>query len=86
MAFVIKTCKLIPSLSSFWKQNNFLQLETVLGSRSVDQIRTNVRKKFARPSERKRISKWSYEKRLSTPGGRAVLMRRILKGRFVLSH
>ncbi|PRD28548.1 UNVERIFIED_CONTAM: mRpL34 [Trichonephila clavipes] len=73
-------------LSSFWKPNSLLQLETVLGSRCIDQIRTNVRRHWPRPSERKRIRRSGYEKRLSTPGGRAILMRRILKGRFVLSH
>ncbi|GFR08285.1 hypothetical protein TNCT_441801 [Trichonephila clavata] len=86
MALITKTWKLIPSLSSFWKPNNLLQLETVLGSRCIDQIRTNVRRHWPRPSERKRIRRSGYEKRLSTPGGRAILMRRILKGRFVLSH
>ncbi|GBM65264.1 hypothetical protein AVEN_46105-1 [Araneus ventricosus] len=86
MAFSVRSWNLVSSLSSMWKPTSFLQLETVLGGRNVEQIRTNVRKHFPRPSERKRVKTHGWEKRLSTPGGRAVLMRRILKGRFVLSH
>ena len=45
-----------------------------------------VRIFFPRPSEIKRIKKHGWKHRLSTPSGRSVLMRRILKGRHVLSH
>ncbi|XP_065167559.1 large ribosomal subunit protein bL34m [Atheta coriaria] len=49
-------------------------------------IRTVIRCHFPRPSERKRIKRHGYKKRMSTPEGRRILMRKILKGCFVLSH
>lgn len=45
-----------------------------------------VRNHFPRPSEKKRIGRHGYKARLSTPGGRKILMRRILKGRHILTH
>ncbi|GJQ80662.1 hypothetical protein Trydic_g9246 [Trypoxylus dichotomus] len=48
--------------------------------------RNIIRCHFPRPSERKRIKKHGYWKRMSTETGRRVIMRRILKGRHVLSH
>ncbi|CAB0015940.1 unnamed protein product [Nesidiocoris tenuis] len=41
---------------------------------------------FPRARELRRVNKHSWDVRMSTPGGRRVLMNRILKGRFVLSH
>lgn len=49
-------------------------------------VRTNVRCHFPRPNERMRIKKHGYKKRLTTTGGLRVLMRRILRGRHVISH
>ncbi|XP_012280612.1 39S ribosomal protein L34, mitochondrial [Orussus abietinus] len=49
-------------------------------------VRTIVRRHFPRPSETKRIKVHGWLKRMSTPNGRKILMRRILKGRHVLSH
>ncbi|CAD7077585.1 unnamed protein product [Hermetia illucens] len=49
-------------------------------------MRTKIRCYFPRPNEVKRIRVHGWEKRMSTPAGRRVLMRRILKGRHVLSH
>jgi len=46
----------------------------------------NVRNHFPRPNEKKRIVRHGWLARLATKGGRAILMRRILKGRHVLSH
>ncbi|XP_069946570.1 large ribosomal subunit protein bL34m [Cherax quadricarinatus] len=48
--------------------------------------RTNVRNHFPRPNERKRILRHGWKQRMSTAAGRRVLMRRILKGRHILSH
>lgn len=45
-----------------------------------------VRHFFPRPSEVKRIKKHGWKQRLSTPAARQILMRRILKGRHVLTH
>ncbi|KAH7636982.1 hypothetical protein DERF_009238 [Dermatophagoides farinae] len=50
------------------------------------QVRENVRWYFERCSEVKRIRKHGWKKRISTPSGRQIIMRRILKGRHVLSH
>ncbi|KAJ9599266.1 hypothetical protein L9F63_010268 [Diploptera punctata] len=49
-------------------------------------VRTNVRCHLPRPSERKRIKKHGWKKLMSTPSGRKTIMRRILKGRHVVSH
>lgn len=69
-----------PSLMSF--------ASTLTAARSVlyEQVRGNVRWYFEKCSEVKRIRKYGYKKRISTPSGRQVIMRRILKGRHVLSH
>nr|XP_027194080.1 39S ribosomal protein L34, mitochondrial-like [Dermatophagoides pteronyssinus] len=50
------------------------------------QVRENVRWYFERCSEVKRIRKHGWKKRISTPSGRQIIMRRILKDRHVLSH
>lgn len=49
-------------------------------------IRTNVRNKFPVARENKRVKIHGYETRMKTREGRIILMRRILKGRHVLSH
>lgn len=49
-------------------------------------MRTNIRNNWPRPREGKRIKVHGWLKRMSTVSGRRVLMRRILKGRHVLSH
>lgn len=51
-----------------------------------EQVRGNVRWYFEKCSEVKRIRKYGWKKRLSTPGGRMIIMRRILKGRHILTH
>lgn len=53
---------------------------------SLNSARTKVRIYFPRPNEVKRVTKFGWFARMKTPGGRAVLMRRILRGRHVLSH
>uniref|UniRef100_A0A4D5RBE1 Large ribosomal subunit protein bL34m n=1 Tax=Ixodes scapularis TaxID=6945 RepID=A0A4D5RBE1_IXOSC len=50
------------------------------------QVRGLMRHFFPRPSEHRRIHRHGLKKRLSTPGGKRVLFRRILKGRHVLAH
>ncbi|XP_045501012.1 39S ribosomal protein L34, mitochondrial [Colias croceus] len=52
----------------------------------LTSIRTKVRCYFPRPNEVRRVRRHGWEQRLSTPTGRRVIMRRILKGRFVLTH
>lgn len=68
------------------KLNTSNEMRLVPFTSMKEQVRTNIRKHFYRPSERLRVKKHGYETRLKTPSGRAILMRRILKGRFVLSH
>ncbi|KAJ6636304.1 39S ribosomal protein L34, mitochondrial [Pseudolycoriella hygida] len=53
---------------------------------SLMPIRTNIRNNFPRAKETKRITVHGWKTRMSTPSGRRILMRRILKGRHVLSH
>lgn len=49
-------------------------------------LKTKVRCHFPKPREVKRIKVHGWNARMSTPGGRRVLMRRILKGCYTLSH
>lgn len=67
----------LPSLTSGPKVGGLL---------SVISTRTNIRNHFPRAKESKRIRVHGWNKRMSTSEGRRVLMRRILKGRHVLSH
>ncbi|XP_026749859.1 39S ribosomal protein L34, mitochondrial [Galleria mellonella] len=53
---------------------------------SVTAIRTKVRCYFPRPNEVKRVRRHGWQTRISTPNGRRVIMRRLLKGRYVLTH
>lgn len=53
---------------------------------SLTPIRTNVRNHFPKAKENKRIKVHGWKTRMSTSEGRRILMRRILKGRHVLSH
>ncbi|XP_055306029.1 39S ribosomal protein L34, mitochondrial [Sitodiplosis mosellana] len=56
------------------------------GAWSLISVRTNIRNHFPRPRESKRVLTHGFHKRMSTRGGRLILMRRILKGKHVLSH
>ncbi|XP_012057740.1 PREDICTED: 39S ribosomal protein L34, mitochondrial [Atta cephalotes] len=49
-------------------------------------VRNRMRYHFPHPNERKRIKKHGWFARLSTPNGRKILQKRILKGKHVLSH
>ncbi|CAG2184168.1 unnamed protein product [Oppiella nova] len=49
-------------------------------------VRHNVRWFFEKPSEVKRIRKHGWIARISTQKGRNIVMRRILRGRHVLTH
>ncbi|XP_026463644.1 39S ribosomal protein L34, mitochondrial [Ctenocephalides felis] len=53
---------------------------------SLTSIRTKIRIHFPRPNERRRVKRHGWEFRMSTTNGRRVIMRRILKGRHVLTH
>ncbi|TGZ49292.1 Uncharacterized protein DBV15_03086 [Temnothorax longispinosus] len=45
-----------------------------------------MRYHFPHPNERRRIKRHGWSARLSTPNGRKILQRRILKGKHVISH
>lgn len=49
-------------------------------------LKPKVRCHFPKPREVKRINVHGWNTRMATEGGRRVLMRRILKGRYALSH
>lgn len=53
---------------------------------NATQIRTKVIYHLPRPTEVKRVRKQGFKKRLSTPGGKLVLMNRILAGEKVISQ
>ncbi|KAM3965562.1 mitochondrial ribosomal protein L34 [Aphomia sociella] len=53
---------------------------------SMTAIRNKVRCYFPRPNEVRRVRRHGWQTRISTPNGRRVIMRRLLKGRYVLSH
>ncbi|CAK9805913.1 39S ribosomal protein L34, mitochondrial [Anthophora quadrimaculata] len=48
--------------------------------------RSAVRYHFPKPNELKRFKRQSWQARMATPNGRKILMRRILKGKYVLAH
>lgn len=56
------------------------------GAWSLISVRTNIRNHFPKPRETKRVLVHGWHKRMSTKGGRLIIMRRILKGKMVLSH
>lgn len=47
---------------------------------------TKPRYNFPKPSEYKRVTRFGWHARMSTPEGRKIIMRRILKGKHVLTH
>ncbi|XP_018571210.1 39S ribosomal protein L34, mitochondrial [Anoplophora glabripennis] len=62
------------------------QPQTSPGGLFTIPTRNVIRVHFPRPSERKRIKRHGWLKRMSTPSGRRIIMNRILKGRFVYTH
>lgn len=53
---------------------------------SLVPTRLKIRNYFPRANETKRVNKHGWLKRMSTLGGRKIIMRRLLKGKHVLSH
>lgn len=49
-------------------------------------VRTHIRIHFPRAKESIRVRRHGWKKRMETPAGRKIIMRRILKGRYILSH
>lgn len=67
------------------QQSGLLQ-NTANANWSLVPVRTRVRYHFPRPSEYKRIKRSGWVCRITTPGGRKIIMRRLLKGCFKLTH
>uniref|UniRef100_A0A182N4T6 Large ribosomal subunit protein bL34m n=1 Tax=Anopheles dirus TaxID=7168 RepID=A0A182N4T6_9DIPT len=65
---------------------NALSEASAGGAWGLLSARTVIRNQFPRARETKRVRVHGWWKRLATLGGRRVLMRKILKGRHVLSH
>lgn len=63
----------------------FASVPTLSNNWNFTSVRT-IRYHFPSPNERKRIKMFSWNARMATHSGRKILMRRILKGRYVLSH
>ncbi|XP_031621172.1 39S ribosomal protein L34, mitochondrial [Contarinia nasturtii] len=59
---------------------------TAGGAWSLISVRTNIRNHFPKPRENKRLMLHGFHQRMKTRGGRLIIMRRILKGKHVLSH
>uniref|UniRef100_A0A8C6YU41 Large ribosomal subunit protein bL34m n=1 Tax=Nothoprocta perdicaria TaxID=30464 RepID=A0A8C6YU41_NOTPE len=53
---------------------------------SLQQVRTKARGNTYQPNNRKRKRTHGWVKRISTPAGIEVILRRMLKGRKSLSH
>ncbi|NWI20930.1 RM34 protein, partial [Crypturellus soui] len=53
---------------------------------SLQQVRTKARGNTYQPNNRKRKRTHGWIKRISTPAGIEVILRRMLKGRKSLSH
>jgi large subunit ribosomal protein L34 len=49
-------------------------------------VRTNIRNYFPRAKEGKRVKIYGWKTRMNLPEQRRIIMRRIVKGRHVLSH
>ncbi|CAD0202282.1 unnamed protein product [Chrysodeixis includens] len=68
--------------SSITPASNLVQPDSF----ALTSIRNKVRCYFPRPNEVRRVRRHGWETRMSTTNGRKVIMRRLLKGRFVLTH
>ncbi|KOC68228.1 39S ribosomal protein L34, mitochondrial [Habropoda laboriosa] len=66
--------------------SSILTPSTITNPWSLILSRGKMRYHFPHPSERLRIKRHGWEARMSTPNGRKILMRRILKGKYVLAH
>ncbi|GLV36953.1 mitochondrial ribosomal protein L34 [Carabus blaptoides fortunei] len=88
---LLNTIQQLPSIilsNSFHNVSSTVTNSTSLvpGGTFTLAVRNKIRCYFPRPSERKRIKRHGWLHRMSTLEGRRTIMRRILKGRHVLSH
>lgn len=77
---------LFQNTSSFHAVGTNTSQSLIPGGSFTLAVRNKIRCYFPRPSERKRIKRHGWWQRMSTVPGRRILMRRLLKGRYVLSH
>ncbi|XP_017763276.1 PREDICTED: 39S ribosomal protein L34, mitochondrial [Eufriesea mexicana] len=84
---ISKAYQTLPRLVSLGQTcSSIFSSTTISNSWSLTSNRTKVRYHFPHPNERRRIKRHGWFTRMSTPNGRKILMRRILKGKYVLSH
>ncbi|XP_035783487.1 39S ribosomal protein L34, mitochondrial-like [Anopheles albimanus] len=78
----------LPTAIPFFGGNlaNSLTEAAAGGAWGLLSARTVIRNQFPRARETKRVRVHGWWKRMSTLTGRRVLMRKILKGKHVLSH
>lgn len=85
-SFSILSTKTLPAITSPTQSKSNASEICAGGVWSLLAIRTNIRNNFPRAKEGKRIKIHGWLKRMFTATGRRVLMRRILRGKHVLSH
>ncbi|XP_076177831.1 mitochondrial ribosomal protein L34 isoform X1 [Ptiloglossa arizonensis] len=79
--------KALPCLVSLGKiSSSIIGSPAIPNQWSLTFSRTKIRYCFPRPNEYRRIKRHGWNTRMATLSGRKILMRRILKGRYVLSH
>ncbi|XP_029050255.1 39S ribosomal protein L34, mitochondrial isoform X2 [Osmia bicornis bicornis] len=86
-SLICSAYRALPRLASFGQiSSSITNSPSITNQWSLTLSRTIMRYHFPRPNERRRIKRQGWHARMSTPGGRRILMRRILKGKYVLSH
>lgn len=75
-----------PVTHQLWRSSEIRNQMQRNGAWGLISVRNKVRCYFPRPCEYKRVKRHGLKARLSTAAGRRIIMRRILKGRHVLSH
>ncbi|XP_053974891.1 39S ribosomal protein L34, mitochondrial [Hylaeus volcanicus] len=85
---ISNACQVLPRLSSSGNRisSSIDCSPAIVNQWSFTLNRTKVRNNFPRPSELIRVKRHGWFARMATLSGRKILMRRILKGRHVLSH
>ncbi|XP_006995991.1 large ribosomal subunit protein bL34m [Peromyscus maniculatus bairdii] len=92
MAFLVRSlgspaCRSVAQLGDRWLQPRvWMGLPDAWGVPSLQQARGRTRGNEYQPSNIKRKHKHGWVRRLSTPAGVQVILRRMLKGRKSLSH
>ncbi|KAG7196351.1 hypothetical protein KM043_001331 [Ampulex compressa] len=76
----------IPRITLSQPGTSVIAAPTVTSRWGLIFARTKMRYHFPHPNERKRVKKFGWFARMATLSGRKIIMRRILKGKHVLTH